>query len=69
VTAATPMVSVYDGQQTVGLLIRRGPVGVEAFTRDEVSLGLFRNDSEAANAVIDAANNGGGTGVTDEESR
>jgi hypothetical protein len=45
------MLTVYDGDQTIGFLLRRGPAGVEAFTADNNSLGLFENDDTAASAV------------------
>jgi hypothetical protein len=48
---ATAMLTVYDGQQAIGFVLRRGPVGVEAFTASDDSLGLFRNERDAASAI------------------
>ena len=42
--------SVSDGQETIGFLIERGKPGVEAFSANEISLGLFPNTQAAATA-------------------
>jgi hypothetical protein len=44
------ILSVTDGRQAIGFLISRGKIGVEAFTADEQSLGLFKNVPAAATA-------------------
>jgi len=44
------ILSVTDGRECIGHLIDRGKTGVEAFTVDEVSLGLFKNVQAAATA-------------------
>jgi hypothetical protein len=49
--ATTAMLTVYDGQQEIGFVLRRGPVGVEAFTASDDSLGMFRNECDAASAI------------------
>jgi hypothetical protein len=53
--AATPMVPVIAGTACVGFLLRRGREGVEAFDRDERSLGIFPDPIEAAAAVEKSA--------------
>jgi hypothetical protein len=51
-TAPAPtMLSVTDGRMTIGFLIRRGREGVEAFTTDETSIGVFKDERDGANAV------------------
>jgi hypothetical protein len=45
------MLSVYDGRRCIGLILRRGPTGVEGFTAENESLGCFRTDDEAATAL------------------
>ncbi len=49
--AYTPMMTVLSGSRVVGFLIGRGREGVEAFDRDERSLGVFQSPIEAATAV------------------
>jgi hypothetical protein len=51
---ATGMLSVYDGRQCIGHLIRRGKCGVEAFDLDDRSLGVFASQHEAIGALIAA---------------
>jgi hypothetical protein len=58
----TGMLSVYDGRQCVGHLIRRGKCGVEAFDINEVSLGVFASQYEAIKAVTVAAKANGPPG-------
>jgi hypothetical protein len=50
---------VTDGREAIGFVLARGRGGFEAFDRDERSLGLFKSAPEAANAVFNAASNGG----------
>ena len=50
---SSPMVSVYDGRTCLGLILARGKLGFEPFTRDEHSLGLFKTPREAADAISD----------------
>jgi hypothetical protein len=51
-TPATPlMLTVCDGKITLGFIMRRGREGAEAFTYDQQSLGLFRNEATAATAI------------------
>ena len=60
--SAPAMVTVYDGREALGFVLSRGKSGWEAFAREEVSLGLFPTQAEAANAVFDAAENEVGAG-------
>lgn len=45
------LVLVMNGCACAGFLISLGPRGVEAFSKDEKSLGIFPNASSAATAV------------------
>jgi hypothetical protein len=45
------MVSVYDGRRCVGFVLARGQAGFESFTADQVSLGTFPTQHEAAAAL------------------
>jgi len=45
------MVPIVSGGRCVGFLFRRGREGIEAFDRDELSLGLFACPIEAAHEV------------------
>jgi len=45
-----PMLAVTDGRQTIGFVINRGKIGVEAYTADEQSIGTFKNTNDAATA-------------------
>jgi hypothetical protein len=49
------LVTVYDGRDCVGHLIRRGAAGVEAYDINDQSLGVHENDDTAAAAVWRAA--------------
>jgi hypothetical protein len=53
------LVTVYDGRDCVGHLIRRGAAGVEGFDINDQSVGLFENDDAAAAAVWRAARGSG----------
>jgi len=44
----TPKLRVYDGRDLLGHLVDRGEAGVEAFTADDRSVGLFKDDQDAA---------------------
>jgi hypothetical protein len=46
---------VTDGREAIGHIIARGKLGYEAFDRSEASLGLFKTQAAAANAVFGAA--------------
>jgi len=39
---------VHDGRECIGFILSRGCVGAEAFTADERSVGLFKDDQDAA---------------------
>jgi hypothetical protein len=49
--SAASMLSVYDGRACVGFLLNRGRSGVEAFTADERSLGLYPTQDAGAAAL------------------
>jgi hypothetical protein len=49
------MLSVYDGQVCAGFVLNRGRLGHEAFDARQVSLGVYRTASEAADAISAAA--------------
>ena len=56
-TAATaarssPLLSAYDGQRCLGLVLARGKLGFEALDCDEHLLGIFSTQSEAATAIM-----------------
>jgi hypothetical protein len=51
------ILSVTDGRQAIGFLVSRGKLGVEAFTADEESIGLFANVQAAATACWKYAHN------------
>ena len=42
---------VYEGQACIGHIIARGKIGTEAFDTADRSLGVFKNRSEAADAL------------------
>jgi hypothetical protein len=46
-----PLFSVFDGQVRIGHLLNRGKSGIEAFTTDNISLGLFPDIKSAAAAI------------------
>jgi hypothetical protein len=48
------LVSVYDGQRVLGFIVPRGKSGFEAFTADNVSLGLHAHMQAAADAITAA---------------
>jgi hypothetical protein len=48
-----PMAYVYDGRDCLGFILTRGKLGFEAFTRDEHSLGMFKTQREAADAITE----------------
>jgi hypothetical protein len=50
----TGMFSVYDGQQCIGHLMRRGKFGVEAFGANDESLGIYPTQKEAMQALYAA---------------
>jgi hypothetical protein len=47
--------SVFDGQKCLGFLLPRGRQGVEAYDVNNVSLGIYRDQKSAADAVSGAA--------------
>jgi hypothetical protein len=54
-SAAPPLQYVCDGRQCLGHMLSRGKSGIEAFDRDDKSLGLFPSPQDAADAVLVAA--------------
>jgi hypothetical protein len=54
-TTQVGFLSVYDGQVCVGHLLPRGKTGVEAFDRDDKSLGIYPDQKAAAGAVSKVA--------------
>ena len=52
---APALLSVCDGQHCIGFIL-----AFEGFDREEVSLGIFKTQAAAADAVFGAAANGGG---------
>jgi hypothetical protein len=52
---APAMLSVYNGQRCVDFVLQRGKLGQEAFTADERSLGFFKTQDEAADAISESA--------------
>jgi len=49
---ATPLIPIMHENQCLGFLLSRGPQGVEAFTRDEKSVGTFLTEHEAIGALL-----------------
>jgi hypothetical protein len=45
---------VTDGREAIGHIIARGKLGFEAFDREDVSIGMFKTQPAAANAVFGA---------------
>jgi hypothetical protein len=58
----TAMSLVLDDGACLGFILRRGPIGVEAFDREARSLGLFKTEAEAAKTVLGAAEPGRSAG-------
>jgi hypothetical protein len=50
----TQILSAYCGRDLIGFLHEHGKVGVEAFTPDKISIGIFPTTTAAANAISDA---------------
>jgi len=48
-------VAIYSGQECLGHLLPHGRSGFEAFSRDDISIGIFPDQRTAANAVSKAA--------------
>ena len=51
-SAPSPLSYVYDGQQCVGHVLSRGKAGFEAFDPNDISLGIFETQRQAANALL-----------------
>jgi hypothetical protein len=52
------MVSVYEGTNCLGHVLRKPKVGFEAYDRDDKLIGVYPTAPEAANAVTAAAEEG-----------
>jgi hypothetical protein len=52
---SAPLSFVYSGRECLGFILARGKLGFEGFDRDEQSLGTFKTQREAADAI---SNNG-----------
>jgi hypothetical protein len=50
-STSTSSFSVFDGRRCAGFLLHGGPVGWEAFTADEISLGVFPTRQAASRAI------------------
>jgi hypothetical protein len=48
----TALRSVFNGRTCLGHILSRGPLGFEAFDRDDVSLGVFATAEAAAFAIV-----------------
>ena len=51
-TSKSPLATVIDEGHCRGFLLRRGPTGVEAFTADQVSIGVFADEAAAVAAIF-----------------
>jgi hypothetical protein len=54
-SAASTLLTIYDGQTCRGLLLSRGKCGWEASDAEQRSLGLFASQRAAIDAVSEAA--------------
>jgi hypothetical protein len=59
---APALLYVCDGQHCIGFILVRGKLGFEGFDREEISLGIFKTQAAAADAVFGAAANERGAG-------
>jgi hypothetical protein len=48
----TPLTSVMHGNRCIGFILHRGRQGVEIFTRETRSLGIFPTELEAISALL-----------------
>jgi hypothetical protein len=48
---SSPLSYVFNGRRSLGFILARGKLGFEAIDRDEQSLGLFRSQRAAADAI------------------
>jgi hypothetical protein len=48
IPASAHPLAVYDGHKYLGHVVDHGEAGVEAFTADDRSAGVFKNDQDAA---------------------
>jgi hypothetical protein len=54
-SAASALLSVFDGRRCVGHVLGRGRAGFEAFNSKDISLGLFESRRAAIDAINEAA--------------
>jgi hypothetical protein len=59
-TPAPPLMSVMHEGRCLGFLLRRGPQGVEVFTRETRSIGCFPTEQEAIGALLNPKSYGTG---------
>ena len=52
-TPASALAYVYDGRQCLGHVLGRGKLGFEATDRNDKSVGIFKTQSAAANALVE----------------
>ena len=48
----SPLSYVYDGRKCLGFILKRGKLGFEAIDREEASLGIFKTQTAAVNAIF-----------------
>ena len=51
-TITSPLSYVYDGTRCLGFILKRGKLGFEAIDREEASLGIFKTQTAATNAIF-----------------
>ena len=54
-SAASAMLSVFDGRQCIGHVVGRGRAGFEAYDADQRSLGVFASQRAAVDAINESA--------------
>jgi hypothetical protein len=54
-TATDTLLTVTDGRTTLGFVLKRGRDGAEGFDVNNKTVGVFKNEDEAARAVWRAA--------------
>ncbi len=58
---APALLAVYEGRVCIGHLLRRGAAGVEAFSSEDVSFGMYESEAAATSALWRHAHGQGGT--------
>jgi hypothetical protein len=49
---ASTLLSVYSGRECIGHVVARGREGFEAFTADEISIGMFETKRDAIDVLM-----------------